>query len=210
MKAPNLTVWILLGISPVFLGSGAKLYIYQNDFSRCLTMLAFGGAEATRDTIYFYRNIVDLRSPVPTGRPTPKNPAPAFDSGHVTGDHGSPPWPSMFTYHNTFIIRTHARAADAWLSGGATADRPRRVFNNILVHLTTLPPHQFNDSPHLEVDGNLYWQPDLAADQTASFFKKYRSSAAFENSKKGVPARLRRSGDRRGPQVRQSRRRRAQ
>jgi hypothetical protein len=167
-----------------YLRGGATLHIYQNYFSRCLTMLAFGGAEATRDTIYFCRNIVDLREPVPTGRATPQRPTAAVDSGKVTGDHGSPPWPSMFSYHNTFIMRSQARAADAWLSSGATADRPRRVFNNILVHLTALPPHQLNDSPHLEADGNLYWQPDVAADRAASFFKKYRDSAAFENSKK--------------------------
>ena len=36
-------------------------------------MLAFGGTEkTTRDTIYFYRNVVDLRAPVSTGRATAK------------------------------------------------------------------------------------------------------------------------------------------
>ncbi len=170
-----------------YLRGGAKLEIFQNYFARCLTMLAFGGSEDTRDTIYFYRNIVDMRAPVQTGRPSAKNPKPVVNAGHVTGDHGSPPWPSMFSYHNTFVVAEPARSAEVWMSRGATQERPRRLFNNIFLHVERLPAYQLQDLPHLQADGNLYWQPGLEASQAATYFDKYRKSPAFQSSKSAYP-----------------------
>jgi hypothetical protein len=172
----------------VYLRGGATVHLYQNIIARCLTALAFGGTEDTQDTIYFYRNVVDLRGPVPTGRPTPEKPQTCgSDTGKVTGDHGSPPWPSMMTYHNTVVAREAARSYEMWLSRGATKDRPRRFFNNILVHGAALPDLHLPDSPFAYLDGNLYWQPGLDAGRQTVYFNKYRASPAFAESQKAYP-----------------------
>lgn len=167
----------------------AKLLLYQNHFSQAMTMLAFGGPEkSTDDTIYFFRNIIDLRKPVNLGRPSAKSPGPLTPyAGHVMGDHGSPPWPGMFIYHNTIITKDGDRYAPLSLSAGATAERPRRVFNNIIVHGKTMPGFTLPDSQFLQSDGNLYWQPGLEPKLSGSFFTAYRASPAFKNSMKAYP-----------------------
>jgi hypothetical protein len=150
-------------------------------------MLAFGGTEPNHDTVYFYRNVVDMRAPIWTGRPGAKNPKPSSQTGKLTGDHGSPPWSSMFTYHNTFVIASKGFTADMWMLRGAVNDRPRKVFNNIFVHSLQLPAVNVIDSPDIQVDGNLYWHPGVQDKQAANFFTKYRASPAYEKSKKVYP-----------------------
>jgi hypothetical protein len=161
----------------------AKLYLYENYFSRALTMFAFGGTEEqTTDTIYFYRNVVDLRAPVRLGRPSEKGGQVAANAGKLMGDHGGPPWPSLFAYHNTVIAASPALSADMLLLRGATEDRPRRLFNNILVHggkwLRHAPGTRF-----AHADGNLYWQPGLESPSAADYFKAFRASPALVDSK---------------------------
>jgi hypothetical protein len=171
-----------------FMGK-AKVEIYQNYLSRALTMLAFGGTETGTDTIYFYRNIIDLRGTVRNGRPSSKAPGPVAPyAGQIMGDHGSPPWPGMFTYHNTIISLGGGRGADFLFTTGATAERPRRAFNNIFVHGKGLSSFTLPDSLFVQSDGNLYWQPGLDAKTAAEFFRAYRASPAFANSKKAYPA----------------------
>jgi hypothetical protein len=170
-----------------FMGK-ARVEIFQNYFSCALTMMAFGGTEPTTDSIYFYRNIIDLRNPVRSGRPSSKAPGPVTPyAGHIMGDHGSPPWPGMFSYHNTIISREGGRAADFLLATGATAERPRRVFNNIFVHGKGLASFALPDSAFVQSDGNLFWQPGLDAKIATEFFTPYRGSPAFANSKKAYP-----------------------
>ncbi|MBC7820235.1 MAG: hypothetical protein IAG10_25405, partial [Planctomycetaceae bacterium] len=131
----------------------ATLHIHQNVFRRALTMFAYGGAEKqTTDKIFFYRNIVDLREPVRVGRPSTPGGSVTPYFGKLTGDHGSPPWPTMFSYHNTFIAREPSRYSDMGSSHGATADRPRRVFNNIFVH-EKLPPFSVAATGDVQSDG---------------------------------------------------------
>lgn len=165
----------------IYLKGGATIEMYQNVLSRCLTMLAFGGDEDTRDTIYFYRNIVDLRGDIRLGRPKAPADKMIAGSGKVTGDHGSPPWPSMMTYHNTFIIRGAAREPDAWMGRGSK-DHPRRVFNNIFLHLESLPALIAPDPALAHTDGNLFWQPGLDAKKAKDYFTAYRKSVAFAKS----------------------------
>ncbi|MBI1903086.1 MAG: DUF1565 domain-containing protein [Planctomycetia bacterium] len=168
--------------------SGATIRIEQNVIRRALTALAFGGSETdTKDTIYFCRNVVELKQPVFTGRPSTRQPQPAFSLGHTMGDHGSPPWPAMFIYHNTFVQREAARSHDLWLPRGATAERPRRMFNNIVLHGENLPKPQVLDSPYAQIDGNLYWQMGLDASRAATYFDAFRSSSVFEKSKTAYP-----------------------
>jgi len=138
---------------------GAEIHIYRNYFSGVLTALAFGGAYPTRDRIYIYRNIFDLRRPILTGRPSSQRAEPGISTGKIMGDHGSPPWPEMTFYHNTFVTATAGRFAIALLSA-LSKERPRKVYNNIVVSLKsiTIPPARGRDAIYA-TDGNLYWSP---------------------------------------------------
>jgi hypothetical protein len=165
----------------------AELHLYQNYLAGCLTALAFGGPEKeSNDTVYFYRNIVDLRQDVPTGRPASGDEAARQSTGKVIGDHGSPPWSAMNIYHNTFVM-SGSRTADMVLQGAANPQRPRRVFNNILLHLDRLPALSVLPVENGQADGNLYWSPAATSPAAEAFFNRYRSSPAFEQSKAAYP-----------------------
>jgi hypothetical protein len=166
---------------------GPEVHLYQNVFRRMLTALAFGGPEAeTRDRVFIYRNVFDLRGEVQTGRPTAESARAATSHGKVIGDHGSPPWSRMNIYHNTFVMAGRSRTADMALFGGARAGLPRSVFNNVLLHLDRLPGYPGPPVSVIE-DGNLYWSP-LAGKDAANLFRRYRASAAFTDGKKQYPA----------------------
>jgi hypothetical protein len=163
----------------------ATVHIHQNVFRRALTMIAYGGSEKqTTDKFYFYRNIVDLREPVRASRPTTPGGTVTPYYGKLTGDHGSPPWPTMFSYHNTIIAREPSRYADMGCSQGATTDRPRRVFNNIFIHADKLPPFALPTTGDVHSDGNLFWNPNLAVNAEADYFKVFRASKAFVDSQR--------------------------
>lgn len=100
------------------------------------------------------------------------------------GDHGSPPWSQMNIYHNTFVMAEPTRDVDMATSGAGNALRPRRVFNNIYLHLARLPA-LIPPNPDLDVvtDGNLYWSPAVDARQASALFTKYRASPQFAQSK---------------------------
>lgn len=178
-------------LSPMYsrVGRGkAEIHVHENIIGRSLTALAFGGPEKTNeDSIFLYRNLVDLREQLQTGRSTPKNARPTLSPGHVMGDHGSPPWSTMKIYHNTFVT-AYSRFADMGLVGGSTPERPRRVFNNMLVHLGTLPPFVTPEPDKGgQTDGNLYWSPKASARQATEFFARFRGSPVFEKSKAVYP-----------------------
>jgi Protein of unknown function (DUF1565) len=165
-----------------------EIHIYQNQFGKCLTALAFGGPElVTRDHVLIYRNVVDLRDPVATGRPSVKQPKAGLSPGKVMGDHGGPPWPRMTIYHNTFVMAGSSRSADMALLGAAHADRPRRLFNNVFLHLARLPGLRLPEADRCQSDGNLYWFPGLNPATAKAFFVRYRNSLAFAASKKVYP-----------------------
>lgn len=164
-----------------------ELYIYQNIFRQVLTALAYGGPHpTTRDQVYIYRNIFDLRGQVNTGRPTVKNPGKAgFATGNVMGDHGSPPYSAMMIYHNTFAVTGRARSPAADVLGHYKAKHPRRVFNNIFFHFdrgaSFYPPNAEFD---VIADGNLYWSPRMTDVIRKNFFKRFRASPLYAQSKK--------------------------
>lgn len=166
-----------------------EIHILQNTFTRMLTALAFGGTEsATTDRVFVCRNVFDLRGPVPTGRPTTKSPQPSYSTGKVIGDHGSPPWPAMNIYHNSFVM-TGARDAAMATSGGSKPATPRRVFNNVFLHLDRLPGYIGPDpAANAAADGNVYWAPGTTDKVAAGLFDRYRKSEAFPASQKLHPA----------------------
>jgi hypothetical protein len=130
------------------------------------------------DQVYFYRNVVDLRQPVKTGRPSTSEATARFSTGHIIGDHGGPPWSAMTIYHNTVIAGERARSADMTLLGASSAERPRRFFNNILLHLDKLPTLlSISEQNDAKAEGNLYWQPGLTPESAAAILKPKRAPA---------------------------------
>jgi hypothetical protein len=198
-------------LSPMYAnyrGSPAKIEIYENLITECLTAVAFGGPElVTSDTIYIYRNRFLLDTVVPTARPSEEGVSPGFTSSGPIGDHGSPPWSRMHIYHNTFRLIRQARSAEHTLSGAYGPDRQRYLFNNIIENVTwpaSIPaeitaketggkPPRFAavvvpPSDQGASDGNLYWVAGVDAAQGLAALEKYRKSPAYEESKKTYPA----------------------
>ena len=167
----------------------AEIHIHQNRFGTMLTALAFGGTElVTRDQVFIYRNIFDLRGDVQTGRPTARRAEVNVTPGKVIGDHGSPPWSAMRIYHNTFVMAGQARDAAMVTTGSTRAGHPRRVFNNVFLHLKKLPAYLPPDPKGNSVeDGNLYWSPNSPAKAAMSLFDRFRKSPAFAASKELYP-----------------------
>lgn len=196
-------------LSPMYPSYSAKpfeIHIYQNVFRDSLTAVAFGGPEPrTTDRIFIYRNLFQLNTRVHTGRPEVAGAAPQSIASRPMSDHGSPPWPAMWIYHNTFHMLDAGRSAEHSLTAGATPDRPKHLINNIIttgyrravgetVSMVALPAAS-NPPPPVVVpdantgssDGNLYWFGASPADQAEAIFGRYRTSPAFAESAKQYP-----------------------
>src|SRR5206468_2079893 len=129
---------------------GGDIDIHQNVLSRCLTTFAFAGKYPAGRGVRIYRNVFDLRGPVPYTLPS-KAGDPAFTKGpggkpewpmhaRMCGDHGSPTWEPIDFYHNT-VVATDPPFRDYYLSGwgGHLTGTRRRVFNNIYVQAAGNP-----------------------------------------------------------------------
>jgi hypothetical protein len=167
-----------------------EIHVYENVFRGMLTALAFGGTETdTRDTAFVYRNLFDLTLPVQTGRPAEAGEQPGISYGKLIGDHGSPPWCAMNLYQNTIVAREANRDGAMGALNAGHATRIRRVFNNIFFHET-----QLSGFPGIAAttgtvsDGNLYWSPASTVQTTEAFFRKFRTSPAYEESKANYAA----------------------
>lgn len=184
-----------LYLSPMYLRhrldqKDPRIDIYQNTFRGVLTSLAFGGTElSTSDQFFIYRNLFDHTVPIPTGRATAKKPEASFSFGKPIGDHGSPPWPAMTFYHNTFVCAEAQRDAAMATLGASKTIYPRRVFNNLYLHQARLPGYSGPDPAANAVeDGNLFWSPGADAAAAEKFFTKYRASETYAASKAIHPA----------------------
>lgn len=172
----------------LFMGGGAEIHLYQNLFRGCLTAIAFGGSEDTRDRVFIYRNLFDLRPAVLTGRPSVRDRELRTSHGKLMGDHGSPPWSAMTIYHNTVVAKEQARDASMAALGAVRSGLPRRTYNNLFVHLEKLPgfvPPTL-DQP-VEADGNLYWAPGTDEKSAAALFQRYRASKDYAAQKDKFP-----------------------
>jgi len=166
--------------------SEPEIHIYQNMIRQVLTPFAFGGTETVnRDRVFIYRNIVDLRQPIATQRPSVKTQKVGYSGGKPMGDHGSPPWARMNIYQNTFVISEPVRDVAMATTGSTKAGVSRNVFNNIYLHFTKLPGYLPPVAANGAVeDGNLFWSPGADEKLTAGLFTRYRASAEFADSKK--------------------------
>jgi hypothetical protein len=141
---------------------GGPAHLYQNLFSRCLSSLAFGVGHGKQGRlgagVYVYRNVFDLRRPIPYRQPGEEG-EDRMTPSRVWGEHGGPAWEPLFFYHNTVITRgaPYRRYFGAGL-GGHTQKSTRRVFNNIFMQFEGSPGGVLPPMEHdFQAGGNLHW-----------------------------------------------------
>ncbi len=140
--------------------------------------------------LYVYRNVFDQRGGVYYGLPAKDDPTGAFlrHEGHLISDHGSPTYPVMRVYHNTFLRRTPTYR-DYFLFGlGAAGLRntERDVFNNLFVQAGAVPGAVIlgKEAGALREGGNLLWGMKEGPTSKVSPFTTLRASALFKASRK--------------------------
>lgn len=186
---------------------GAKLrdhtlFIFQNRIGGVLS--PFTQHEIDKDEspidhnpqagVFVFRNVFDFRAGTYRSPPTQSDPRGAYlcEEGHLAGDHGSPVWPVMHFYHNTFVRETPV-FRDNFLFGLAVMglrQSERNVFNNIFVQIQKVPGVNFvalKQAERLREGGNILWGiadgPKLQGDP----FAKFRASALFKASQQHDP-----------------------
>lgn len=168
--------------------AGRDIQIYRNLIQRCLTSLAFagsgGGQEKTE--VHIFRNLFDLRGPVPYALPSgPESPQELTSRGRTCGDHGSPIWKPMFIHQNTVLLDESTWRH--YYGGGlarATRGSSRRLLNNIFFHTRGQPGFNLEkESQDLIADGNLHWGLDKGMEEAMNALAKFRASAVFQGSK---------------------------
>lgn len=180
---------------------GAKLrwhtiYIHHNRIGACLGVLQQHEIDkdespATHDAdsgVYFYRNVVDQRAGAYYGLPREPDASGAFlhHEGEILSDHGSPTYPVMRIYHNTFI-----RREPVWrnyflfgLGARALGNTQRDVFNNLFVQMNGVPGAVVygNEAGQLREGGNLLWGVVEGSAKKVDPFAKLRNSPLFKSS----------------------------
>jgi hypothetical protein len=182
---------------------GAKLrwhtiYIHHNRIGACLGVLQQHEIDkdespATHDPdsgVYVYRNVFDQRAGVYYGLPREPDSSGAFlhHEGHLLSDHGSPVYPVMRVYHNTFLRREPVWRNYFLFGLGARALRntERDVFNNLFVQADQVPGAVVlgKEAGTLREGGNLLWGVNEGPTNKVDPFAKLRSSPLFKNSQK--------------------------
>jgi len=144
--------------------TGRELLVHENLISRCLIPLTLHGKWAEVPTeegsgVYLFRNVIDQRMPVHYAWPAKDGPQEITSRGHLMSDHGSPPWPVYYLYHNTILV--HGNSWRGHYGAGlarATRGTRRRVFNNLIIHAEGAPGFRFPDAEDdWQADGQLHW-----------------------------------------------------
>lgn len=175
------------------------IYVHHNRIGACLGVFQQHEIEqdespATHDAdsgVYVYRNIFDQRSGVYYSLPTSADSSGAFlhDEGHLLSDHGSPIYPVMRVYHNTFLRREPVYR-DYFLFGLGAAtlrDTERDVFNNAFVQADRVPGAVVlgKEAGPMREGGNLIWGMNEGPSKTtADVLAKLRTSPLFKDSHK--------------------------
>src|SRR5262249_58851079 len=105
----------------------------------------------------------------------------------LVSDHGSPVYPVMRVYHNTFLRREPV-ARDYFLFGfGAASLRntERDVFNNLFVQAERVPGAVIlgKEAGRLREGGNMLWGMKEGPTGKANPFAKFRASPLFKASR---------------------------
>ena len=176
-----------------------SMFVYQNRIGACLGV--FQQHEMDKDEapvghdaksgVYAFRNVFDQRAGVYYTLPSQDDPTGSYlhFEGHLLSDHGSPVYPIMRVYHNTFLRKTPV-FRDSFLFGlGATGlDRTERdVFNNIFVQMERVPGVGLigiKQAKELREGGNLIWGMIDGPTLKVNPFAKFRASSLFVESKK--------------------------
>jgi hypothetical protein len=182
---------------------GAKLrwhsiYVHHNRIGACLGV--FQQHEIDKDEspvthdpdsgVYVYRNVFDQRAGVYYGLPNAPDPGGAFlhHEGHLISDHGSPVYPVMRVYHNTFLRREPV-FRDYFLFGLGAAglqNTERDVFNNLFVQINRVPGAVIlgKEAGPMREGGNLLWGVHDGLTGKVNPFAKFRSSPLFKDSQR--------------------------
>lgn len=171
-----------------------QVHIYQNLFIRCLLPIGFGGLSEPGGPIYIYRNVIDMRTKLPASHGKWFSNVPFV--GHFRGVEFFNFGP-LHVYQNTILSRMSPKMGLSLTQdvrrpyGLATLaftkkDWPRRVFNNLFVHLEGMVPPAEQSMPLLDedvqLDGSVHF--DLVNPQaSAAKLEKYKRSEFFQQSK---------------------------
>ena len=173
-------------------------HIHHNRIGACLGVLQQHEIDrdespATHDPdtgMYVYRNIFDQRAGVYYHLPGKPDPSGAFlhHEGHLLSDHGSPLYPVLRAYHNTFLRRGPVFRNYFLFGLGAVGlrDTERDVFNNLFVQADRVPGAVIlgKEAPLLREGGNLLWGLKEGPTQATDPFARLRKSPLFEESRK--------------------------
>lgn len=139
--------------------------------------------------LYVYRNVFDQRAGVYYTLPAAPDATGAFlhAEGHLLSDHGSPVYPVMRVYHNTFLRREPV-FRDYFLFGLGAAglkNTERDVFNNLFVQADRVPGAVIlgKETGRLREGGNVLWGVTEGPTGKANPFAKFRGSPLFKASR---------------------------
>ena len=182
-------------LTPLTPFAGGDIHVHSNLFTRCGIAFGIGGMSLPGGPVYVYRNVVDMRWRVPFSHHRMVHLPPFVRHG------GYAPFGPLHIYQNTFISTMSPRSSDAITQdvdrnygqstlAFAEAGAPRRVFNNLFVHLKGMVPPSPDSLPRLsedvQVDGNVHWdlrdpvkaQAALDAYRASDFFAQTRARYA--------------------------------
>ena len=173
------------------------LYVHHNRIGACLGV--FQQHEIDKDEspithdpdtgLFVYRNVFDQRAGVYYTLPSEDDPSGAFlhAEGHLLSDHGSPVYPVMRVYHNTFLRREPIYRNYFLFGLGAASLKhtERDVFNNLFVQADRVPGAVIlgKDAGSLREGGNILWGVKEGPKKVDPF-AKFRTSPLFAASKK--------------------------
>ena len=139
--------------------------------------------------VFVYRNVFDQRAGVYYSLPAKPDPTGTYlkSEGHLISDHGSPVYPVMRVYHNTFL-RREPIFRDYFLFGlGAVSLRntERDIFNNLFVQTDRVPGAAYPGkvAGRLREGGNMLWGMKEGPNGRAAPFQRLRASAIFQASR---------------------------
>ncbi len=173
-----------------------SIAIHHNRIGACLGVfqqheIAPDESPLTHDPgagLFVYRNVFDQRAGVYYGLPSEQKESDDFlhSEGHLLSDHGSPTYPVMRVYHNTFLRRGPVFRNYFLFGLGAVGLRntERDVFNNLFVQTERTPGAVILGKVAwpMREGGNLLWGIHTEMPQDGNPFAKLQKSPLFKAS----------------------------